>query len=130
LTRKDNNLLTTNSSGNISNLLNKNIQPNFLVEYNSKVYLNDPKNGILVFDMYGAYLKTIPLYGLKTFQVKDKFIIYVKEGKIFKYDFFTLENAAINLIKNNTIVSVRVEGKKIYALTSKEEIIINKIVLK
>ncbi len=61
LIRKNQELVTTNTSGNLANLLNKNIQPNFLLEYNNKVYLNDTTNGILVFDMYGTYLKTIPV---------------------------------------------------------------------
>lgn len=52
LIRKDQELETTNSSGNLANALMINIQANYLVEYNNRLYLNDPKNGVLVFDNF------------------------------------------------------------------------------
>ena len=100
LTRIEHSSKSTNTSANISNILNKNIQPNFLVEYNNRVYLNDPINGILVFDIYGTYLKTIPIYHLNTFQVKENYMLYVnKEGNIETYDFFTLEQTVFKPIE-------------------------------
>jgi hypothetical protein len=126
LIRKGNDLVTSNTSGNLSTLLNKNIQPNFLVEYNNKLYLNDPKNGILVLDNYGAYIKTIPIYNLSQFQVKEKFLIYVTEdAEITKYDFLTLENVKSKSIP--LVSSVRIEGQRLYMLTKENKLFIDKI---
>ena len=128
LIRKNKDLTTSNTSANLSNLLNKNIQPNFLVEHNNQVYLNDPKNGILVFDNFGTYIKTIPIYGLSTFQVKEKFIIYISENSsVMTYDFFTLEIQQYELTTQEPIKSVRLEGKYIYLQTKKNELLIDKI---
>lgn len=128
LVRKNQDLTTSNTSSNLSNLLNKNIQPNFLVEHNNNIYLNDPKNGILVFDNFGTYLKTIPIFGLTTFQVKEKFIIYIAEnGSVMTYDFFTLDNQQYQLSTQEPIQSVRLEGKYIYLKTKKNELLIDKI---
>ena len=92
LIRKNPELETTNSSGNIANLLGKNIQPTYLLEYNNYVYLNDTTNGILVFDLFGTYIKTIPIYGIASFEVKDKYIIYSNADKQIEiYDFLSLE---------------------------------------
>ncbi|MGE0561571.1 MAG: hypothetical protein AB7O47_07130 [Flavobacteriales bacterium] len=128
LTRIEHFSKSSNTSANISTILNKNIQPNFLVEYNNKVYLNDPVNGILVFDIYGTYLKTIPIYNLNTFQVKENYLLYVsEEGHIETYDFFTLEQAVFKPIEYANIKWVRIENKNIYIINSKNELIIEKI---
>jgi hypothetical protein len=128
LIRKNQELVTTNTSGNLANLLDKNIQANYLLEYNNSLYLNDPKNGVLVFDNYGTYLKTIPLYGLTGFQVKDKFIIFTNSnGEVETYDFFTLEVTKYQPKKYNSAISVRVENRLIYIVDKKNRLFIDKI---
>ncbi|HRP59585.1 MAG TPA: hypothetical protein PK833_04765 [Vicingus sp.] len=124
LTRIENTTNITNTSANISTLLNINIQPNFLVEFNNKVYLNDPTNGILVFDIYGTYIKTIPIFGLTSFQVKEKYLLYVnQQGNIETYDFFTLEKTVYKPLQYSNIKMVRIENKTIYIINSKNELI-------
>ena len=128
LIRKDQELETTNSSGNLANSLNINIQANFLVEHNNRLYLNDPKNGVLVFDNFGGYLKTLPLYGLESFQVKDKFMIYTNiSNEIEFYNFFTLEQTKFYPNKYNNIKGIRLEGNSIFILDKKNELFIDKI---
>lgn len=128
LIRKNQELNTTNNSSNLASLLGKNIQPNYLVEYNNKVYLNDTLNGVLVFDNYGTYLKTIPIYGVNEFQVKDKFMIYVnKSEEIEIYNFFTLETKTYKPLLYNATAFVRVENDWIYILNKNNQLIIDKI---
>ena len=129
LTRVQNNTVS-NVSSNISTLLNLNIQPNYIVEENDKVFLNDPKNGILVFDVYGTYLKTIPVYGLKSFQVKEKYLVYVNDQKqVETYHFFSLEKATYKADKYKNVKTVRIERSNIYILNENNQLIIDKIVL-
>lgn len=124
LTRIENTINITNTSANISTLLNKNIQPNFLVEFNNRVYLNDSTQGVLVFDIYGTYLKTLPIFGLITFQVKEKYLLYVNQlGQIETYDFFTLEKSVYKPLEFIKVKSVRIENKTIYIINSKNELI-------
>lgn len=128
LIRKDIELKTTNKSVQIANLLNKNIQPNFLVEYNNQVYLNDPKSGILVFDNFGTYIKTIPIFGLTNFQVKEKYLLFVNDkNEIMTYDFFTLEISIYGKTALEKIVAVRIEQNFIFKLTKSKELLISKI---
>jgi len=128
LIRKDQELNTTNASGNLTNALNVNIQANYLVEYNNRLYLNDPKNGVLVFDNYGTYLKTIPLYGLESFQVKDKFLIYANtNGEIELYNFFTLDKTLFKSSIYNDVLAIRLEGNSIFILNKKRQLVIDKI---
>ena len=91
LKRLDRNLQLTHASGYINQITGFDINPNFLVEYNSYVYLNNPETGILVFDMYGAYYKTVPLKGLKKFQLAGDDIFYYEDGLIKSYNQKTFE---------------------------------------
>ena len=119
-----------NISSNLSTLLGENIQPNHLVEVNEKVYLSDAKVGILVFDVYGTYLKTIPIYDTKAIQVKQKYILYVNtKNQIEIYNLFTLEKSLYQSEKFDNVKSVRIEGINIYVLTLKNQLIIDKIQL-
>lgn len=128
LIRKNNELVTTNNSGNIANLLGKNIQPNYLLEYNNYVYLNDTTHGILVFDIYGTYIKTIPIYGIETFEVKDKYIIYSNANKKIEiYNFMAIEKQPYKPDTYKDVIEVRQENELIYILNSKKELIIEKL---
>jgi hypothetical protein len=119
-----------NVSSNLTNLLGENIQPNYLLEFSEKVYLGDAKSGILVFDVYGTYLKTIPIYDVKAFQVKQKYILYVNSAnQIEIYNLFTLEKSLYQAEKYKDVNSVRIEGANIYILTNKKQLIIDKIEL-
>ncbi len=71
--------------------------PNFMIERDSKVYLNDPNIGIMVFDIFGSYEKTIPLKGLEKFQVLQDQIVYFGNGQLSSYNSFTLELKSFNL---------------------------------
>ena len=61
LTRYDQELREDRSTGNLVQILRQEINPVLLFEENNWVYLFDPALGMLVFDIYGTYLKTIPL---------------------------------------------------------------------
>jgi len=78
-----------------------NIQPNFLIEHNGKLYLNSPNDGILIFDIYGSYLKTIPLKNLESFQVQYPYIFYTLNKKFYSFHLLTFENIEITDISED-----------------------------
>lgn len=110
------------NSGNLDQILNLSLEPNLLLEWGNILYLNDPKIGILVFDIFGTYQKTIPIKGLKKFQVSEHGIYFMENGEFKFYDFksFLIQNIEIPekgitnaLISNkllylqkNTVISV------------------------
>jgi hypothetical protein len=101
LIRFDKNLNISNQSGNIVQLTGIKIKPNYLNEISDKVYLNDPENGILVFDKFGTYAKTLPFKELSSFQIRDENIIYSTESQLVLYNFKTLELLSMQLpVKN------------------------------
>jgi hypothetical protein len=118
LVKLNTHLEVTQQTGNLSMLLRSKLNPNFLVELNSRVYLNNPKTGILVFDQFGTYLKTIAIPNLPTFQVKNDRIHYVKEQQLHTYYFKSLDTEITPLPISEDIQNVHIQKQKLFILTS------------
>lgn len=78
-------------SDEINYLSNQVLAPNFLIQEDSWLYLNVPDFGILVFDDYGTYAKTIPIKGLNKFHINEDRITYFTENKVKGWDMKLLE---------------------------------------
>jgi hypothetical protein len=92
LIRLDEKLERVVSTGNLNNLLNTELKPLYLNENSGYVYMSDTKNGILVFDIYGTYYKTISLFNIRSFQVAEQQIFYYKDSVISSYNTKLLNN--------------------------------------
>jgi hypothetical protein len=91
LLKLDEQVKIVQNSGNIIQLLGFQIKPNFILEANDKVYLNDPNHGIFVFDIYGSYIKKIPIKDLSKFQIVNKKLIYQIENNLYMLNLITLD---------------------------------------
>jgi hypothetical protein len=120
LIRLDDNLQTAVNTGNLNRLLGIELKPNFMLEYAGYVYINNPAEGVLVFDIYGTYFKTIPIKGLTHFQVKEDLLIYFSEGSIRSYDLKKLTAAEMAFPGTS---DVRVE-KENYFLFYKDSVLV------
>jgi hypothetical protein len=65
--------------------IGRSLHPNFLLEREQTVFVNDPAVGVLVFDIFGQYRKSLPLLGLSEFQVMDDQLVYVKDGQLWSF---------------------------------------------
>jgi hypothetical protein len=81
----------------VNQLIDRVITPNFILEKNGQVYVNDTASGILVFDNFGAYYKTIPIRGLEKFHILQEQIVYFQEGKLRSYNPVTFDAKMISL---------------------------------
>jgi len=120
LIRLNDNLQTAVNTGNLNRLLGSDLKPNFILEYDGYVYLNNPNEGILVFDIYGTYSKTITIKGLQHFQVKDQGLIYFSEGVLKSYQLKQLNTVEIPFSGVN---DARVE-KENYYLFYKDSVLV------
>lgn len=98
--RKNNELLRFNenskkicSTGNLKQLLNPDLEPTFMKEYNGFLYLNCPDIGIYVFDFYGAFSKLLPLKELRGFRVDEEIVYFRRDSSLCSYNFKLLEEA-------------------------------------
>ncbi|MFO7830220.1 MAG: hypothetical protein R6V23_16485 [Bacteroidales bacterium] len=88
----------------------------FMLEKNDYIYLGIQDTGILLFDIYGSYIKTFPLKGVSSFQIIDQNIVYHKSGKLYFYHMQNFDEESIELPVSNA-KEVRVEGKYLYIQT-------------
>ncbi len=118
--RLNRNLQIENRSGNLSQLLGIELQPNFLIEKDNRLFLNNPKTGILVFDVFGTYSKTLPVLNLKTFQVVDDAVLYYEQDHL-QMDFIKLLDHIdyTNPIGDSTTITMRMERNAVFVLKEK-----------
>lgn len=83
LIRVDGSFNRLTSTGNLSVLLSKSIQPSQILESGQQVYLRDKDHGVLVFDVYGKYRTTLKLTTDIDIQVIDDDIVYVNDKSLY-----------------------------------------------
>ena len=78
----------TQQSGNSLQFVNKNkLSPNSIRDNGNQVFLNDSAVGILVFDAFANYLKTISIRGKSSFSINEKDISYFEGSSLIRYRF-------------------------------------------
>jgi hypothetical protein len=117
LKRINTSLQTLNESGNINKTVDTDITPNYLTENNNWVYLNNPQTGILVFDIYGTYYKTIPIKGLKSIQLIGDELLYMKDSTFVSYNIKSFNEQKILLPKTKKVINARIVQHKLFLLT-------------
>lgn len=91
-------------SGNVRQFVaSENFYPTSIVDDGLRIYVCDSSSGILVFDVFANYLKTIPITGiLELRMVKDE-LFYVRNKQLISYRTSTYQRDTMNLPKANFI---------------------------
>lgn len=87
LIRLDKNNNFSARSGQLNQVLGFSVEPIYMRESNNWLYLLDKNKGVLVFDIYGAYYKTIPISGFTYFQVAGDHLIHYKAPYLLSFNF-------------------------------------------
>lgn len=124
--RKDGSVVL--QSADLSLELRQGIRPNFLLERGQQVYLNDPEMGVLVFDVFGRYSKTLPLKGLTSFQVIGDKLIFMENDQLQSFHLQALLQSPLRLPMStddkpdgiSAEKKVRVEKNTLYILEENE----------
>ena len=104
-------------SGNLEQVLRKdNLNPSQILEHKDMVYMVCPKQGVLVFDIYGSYIKTIPLLNVGEIQIEDNIMYYQKEGNYYGYGLIDFEEVKIHL-PFDTFEKIRLEKDRLIVLS-------------
>ncbi|HKC68425.1 MAG TPA: hypothetical protein VKG26_09350 [Bacteroidia bacterium] len=109
LVRLDETFKPVVNTGNLNRLLGADFKPNFMLENNGYLYLNNPTEGVYVFDIYGTYFKTIPIKNLQRFQVKENNMFYYMAGMLKSYNIKDLTQKELPF-KNVTDMRVEKEN--------------------
>ncbi len=93
----DRQLKKNHESVYLNSIMNTEQKPIFLIEKSDYIFMYVPETGILVFDKYGTYFKTLNLGKTEQFQVSDDKIIYLQDHTIFKYDMKFLQTSSAQI---------------------------------
>ncbi len=105
----------------LSAMLPESIYPTSVKESNNLVYLHDPKTGILIFDVFGQYIKTIPFKNLRSLQVRDQHIFGLQDDQFYVWQVDSEIKHPINLpIKLEEGIQIRLEQNCFFALHKEE----------
>jgi hypothetical protein len=104
-------------SDNLSLLLGTTPAPDKLVARANFIYANDPALGLLVFDLFGQYVRTLSLPGITDFQVLDQRILYQQDGQYFIYNLRSFTEKPLPLPEGKgEALQVRMERDLLYVL--------------
>lgn len=108
-------------SGDLSLTLDEPISPNFLIEREQQIYVNDPNIGILVFDVFGQYEKTLEFKNLETFQILDGRLLFFQNGQLQAFNLQSLLMQEVKLPEGvGKDVEVLVQKNRLYVLENGE----------
>ena len=110
----DVNLEFVHESITLNSLTGPDIQPTYMLEKSRNVYLNVPGFGILVFDRFGNYSKTIPLEIPDEFQVTDQNLYYFKAGELYSFDLQTYSPGKLQLPEKDGFIKVEMQPDYLY----------------
>lgn len=100
LLRIGENFKTLHISPDLYQVTGRKLDPVAMLESGNELYLNDPAIGLLVFDLFGNYKKTIPIKNIDYFRFDNGLLKYISGNDIHQYNLMKLTN---ELIKTNTI---------------------------
>ena len=111
-------LTTVNSTGRIDQLLGHTPHPTQMQETDNWLYVNDPEQGILMFDLFASYYKTIPILGAYSFEVRDGGIYFFRDGVLSRYDLRSFAIAALPVPPGIDALDMRMERGRLYVLSA------------
>ncbi|MEX2596504.1 MAG: hypothetical protein WEC59_06185 [Salibacteraceae bacterium] len=83
LIRFDQHFKKERESMNLAQILRLEFYPTDLKELDNRVYLTDPSHGVFVFDIYGNYLKRIPIKGIVQLKLTNDYMFFQKASVLF-----------------------------------------------
>lgn len=113
LIRTDKSFRKVEQSGNLIRILNMRLDPTHMLEFRENLYLNAPSVGILVFDIFGSHLRTIPIKNADHFQISSDRIHFMRDGDFYHYNRNTHESKKVELPEEN-VEQVRIGIKRLY----------------
>jgi hypothetical protein len=107
-------LVTEQLSGNIKQYIIGATSVSQVIDNTERVFVVDSLNGILVFDIFANYVKTIPIKALREIKVLDKYLFYYKNYKLNRYNWTTAQSIEYSLPDTMQLTHISVEKERLY----------------
>ncbi|MDZ4668852.1 MAG: hypothetical protein SGJ00_13370 [bacterium] len=81
--------------------MSKQLSPNLIIDNGNRIFLNDSSEGIMVFDVFANYVKTIPIKGKEEISIIEDLLYFREDSLLIGYRFQSLKKDTINLPTSN-----------------------------
>jgi hypothetical protein len=112
-------LQQVHQGSDLSQIISSEINPVFLVESEKWLWLSNPSSGVLIFDMFGTYLKTLDIkdsVDLNNFQVNNDKIILTAGNMLKEINQADLSEKVMVYNELNDVIKMRIEQNRLYVL--------------
>ena len=92
----------------------KSIMPTFMFDNNDRLYVNDSTLGILVFDVFTNYIKTIPIKGIVDFKILGDDLYFSKNQVLYGYKLKGLLQKSVQLPDNISFSDCSIEKDRLF----------------
>jgi hypothetical protein len=115
----DQQLQMSHGSMMLSSITGTNVKPVYMTESRNHIYLHVPGEGILMFDRYASYIRTISYSGPERFRVTGGKIIYFERGKLLTKDITSGDIASISMPAGLIPDNADIRPERIYILAGR-----------
>jgi hypothetical protein len=120
LKKMDKNGENLQTTGNIRQYVSQPSAVLFLNDNNEKVFVNDSANGVLIFNIFGTYTKTLPIKGCTELKVINNEVYYWQAQQLKKYRLQSFDIQTFALPDAGQVLDVSIEKNRVYLLESAE----------
>lgn len=114
---KINNKPEVSFTSSLRNVLDKAIDPVYMIEQDRALYMVDSTEGVKKFDQFGLFKTSYPFY-TKEIQYFNGYLVYYASPYLNSYNTVTMQENKILLPDADDILKVRVERNHVYILRS------------
>lgn len=102
-------------SANVRQFSNaKSVMPTFIYDNNDRLYVNDSAIGIMVFDVFANYIKTLPLKGILDFKIIGEDLYFYKNRVLYDYNLKGLLQKSIQLPDSLSALDCSIEKDRLF----------------
>jgi hypothetical protein len=108
------------ASGNIRQYVSQVGNITAMYDNDDRLFLTDSVNGVLLFDVFASYIKTLPIKGTSDVKVIGDAIFYRLGNVLKKYMPTTFKTTEYPLPPRDEILKISIEKNRLYLLNSNE----------
>lgn len=97
LIRFNQNMEQDHKSLSLSQLLRIEFYPTDLIEVNKRVYLTDPEQGVFEFDVFGNFVRKIPIKGISKLVISDNRLFFSRGNQIYAFNLDTSDEEQLSI---------------------------------
>ena len=116
LVRINNQFEVSKQGENLNETFENDLEPNFMLEYEDALYVNDSTQGIFIFDAFGNFQKRLNIQGLASFQITNDQLIYFSDGRLKIHHLKLLSDTFQSTPTDIQADDIRVHDERLYVL--------------